>query len=238
MHGLPETPAEALGPTIREEVLVEGRTFLLTRPDAVDRLVDHPELGGASAAEEYMPFWAHLWPAARMLAAAILCEPWPRVAAGQPLEAVEVGCGLGLAGLAALARGLHVTFSDYDATALRFAADNARLNGFSDFRVLQMDYRQPPAGLQTPVLLASDPIYEIHMAPPLARLIRQVLAPGGTCLVAERNRPQGQALQEALRAQGLTFTLEAMRTELPDGQKAEGTLYRITHGSVSGGGLS
>src|SRR5262249_25299980 len=155
MNGLPETPAEALGPTIREDVQVEGRTFVVTRPDAVDRLIDHPLLGGASAAEEYMPYWAHLWPAARMLAAVVVREPWSRPAAGAPLSALEVGCGLGLVGLAALARGLRTTFSDYDATALRFAADNARLNGFTDFDLLQMDYRQPPEGLHVPVLLAS-----------------------------------------------------------------------------------
>src|SRR5262249_18562617 len=39
---LPETPADALGPTVRQEVTVAGRTFVLLRPDAVDRLIDHP----------------------------------------------------------------------------------------------------------------------------------------------------------------------------------------------------
>ena len=56
-------------------------------------------------------------------------------------HALEVGCGLGLPGIVALSLGLHVTFSDYDATALRFAADNARLNGCGDFELLHMDWR-------------------------------------------------------------------------------------------------
>ena len=42
-------------------------------------------------------------------------------------RALEVGCGLGLPGIVALSMGLQVTFSDYDACALRFAADEARL---------------------------------------------------------------------------------------------------------------
>ena len=118
---MPETPLDALGPPIREQVIVEDRTFLIVRPSESDGLLDHPRVRSAFAVDEYMPYWADLWPAARMLAKAILRETWTP---GQ--RALEVGCGLGLPGIAALAMGLRVTFSDYDATALRFAADNAR----------------------------------------------------------------------------------------------------------------
>src|SRR5262245_36383460 len=128
---LPETPAEMLGPTIRETVAIEGRSFVISRPDAVERFIDHPELGAHSAADEYKPYWATLWPAARLLAQAVLRERPSRY--GAPQTALEIGCGLGLPGMAALAQGFRVIFSDYDATALRFAADNARANGFTDF---------------------------------------------------------------------------------------------------------
>src|SRR5262249_8725690 len=154
---LPETPWEALGPLIRETVIVEGQTFLLHRPGESDRLLDHPTIRSAFAADEYMPYWADLWPAARMLAKVLLRATWP---AGLPT--LEVGCGLGLPGIVALSRGLRVTFSDYDATALRFAADNARLNGHDDFELLRMDWRYPPADRQWPLVLASDLIYEIR----------------------------------------------------------------------------
>src|SRR5437762_3813775 len=121
---LPETPWEALGPRIREKVVIDAHTFVMARPGESDKLLDHPAIRSAFAADEYMPYWADLWPAARMLAKAILRERW------EPgRTALEVGCGLGLPGIAALSQGLHVLFSDYDATALRFAADNARLNG-------------------------------------------------------------------------------------------------------------
>src|SRR5439155_1362983 len=133
---LAELPPEALGPSIREQVIVEDQTFTIVRPDESDRLLDHPAVRSAFAADDYLPYWADLWPAARMLAKAVLRETW------QPgLEALEVGCGLGLPGIAALSRGLRVIFSDYDATALRFAASDARLNGFENFTTLQMDWR-------------------------------------------------------------------------------------------------
>src|SRR5438270_11129964 len=122
---LPETPLEAISDLVDENVIVEGRTFRISRPKDSDKLLDHPAVRSAFAADEYLPYWTELWPAARMLAKAIFHEPWmPAV------EALEIGCGLGLPGIVALSRGLRVTLSDYDATALRFAAENARLNGF------------------------------------------------------------------------------------------------------------
>ncbi len=158
-----------------------------------------------------------------MLAKAILREPWP---AG--LEALEVGCGLGLPGIAALAMGLRVTFSDYDATALRFAADNARLNGFDNFELLQLDWRAPPAGLRKPVVLASDLIYELRNVAPLVGLIKHVLLPGGVCLLTDQDRVPSHVLRETLTEQGLAFTTQPMRAGEPGGRRVKGTLYRIT----------
>jgi predicted nicotinamide N-methyase len=220
---VPETPAEALGPIVQEQVLIEGWTFLISRPDESDHLLDHPVVRSAFAADEYLPYWADLWPAARMLAKAIVREPWP---GGQ--EALEVGCGLGLPGIAALAMGLRIIFSDYDATALRFAARNARDNGFEDFRVLPLDWRYPPAGLRVPVVLASDLLYELRHVEPLVALVKQVLEPGGMCLLTDQDRVPSYALRETLTAEGLTFTTQAMRAGEPGGRRVKGTLYRIT----------
>ena len=70
-----------------------------------------------------MPYWAYLWPGAYLLAEAVVREPWPEPVDGRILlEALEIGCGLGLAGLAALARGLRVQFTDYDQAPLDFVA--------------------------------------------------------------------------------------------------------------------
>ena len=117
------TPPEAITETLRETVFVGKHTFRIDRPADSDKLLDHPWVRSAYAADEYVPYWAQLWPAARMLAKVVVREKWethPR-----PLRVLEVGCGLGLAGIACLARGLAVTFSDVDETALTFAAANA-----------------------------------------------------------------------------------------------------------------
>lgn len=218
----PEVVLQHLGPLVREKVLVEGRTFLIARPAQSDRLLDHPAVHAAFDRDEYMPYWADLWPAARMLAKAILREPWTP---GQ--EALEIGCGLGLPGIAALSAGLRVTFSDYDPCALRFAADNARLNGFDDFRTLDLDWRNPPADLKTPILLASDLIYELRNVDPIVDFIKKVLAPEGLCLVTDQDRVPSHALRETLEKEGLQFTTQIMRAGEPGGRRLKGTLYRI-----------
>ncbi len=109
----PEEILKRLGPVIQEQVFVDDQTFVIARPEYSDRLLDNPAVMTAFEADEYMPYWADLWPAARMLAKVILRENWI-----PGTEALEVGCGLGLPGVVALARGLKVTFSDYDACAL------------------------------------------------------------------------------------------------------------------------
>ncbi len=218
----PDEILARLGPIVRETVIVDGRTFLIERPSESDRLLDDPVVHAAFERDEYMPYWADLWPAARMLAKVILHEPWT---AGT--EALEIGCGLGLPGIVALACGLKVTFSDYDPCALHFAARNARLNGLEDFRTLRLDWRHPPADLRVPVLLASDLIYELRNIDPLVAFIQQVLAPDGVCLLTDQDRIPSHALRNALEAERLPYTTHLMRTGEPGGRRLKGTLYRI-----------
>jgi predicted nicotinamide N-methyase len=212
-----------LGDLVREKVFLDGLTLEIDRPERSDKLLDHPEVHEAFARDEYMPYWAELWPAARMLAKVLVREPIP-----QGAVALELGCGLGLAGLVLLSRGLEVIFSDYDACALKFAADNAILNGFDRFRTLQLDWRQPPPELQASLIVGSDLIYEVRNVEPLVSCIGKVLAPGGRCLVTDQDRIPGPAFQEALRAAGMSFTTQVVKAGEPGGRRLKGTLYRIT----------
>lgn len=214
---------DKLGPIRRETVIIEGRTYLIDHPGEADRLVNLPAVHEAFAKDEYMPYWADLWPASRMLAKAILHEPWT-----PGTEALEVGCGLGLPGVVALSMGLKMTFSDYDACALRFAADNARLNGYENFRTMQLDWRSPPGDLRVPIILASDLVYELRNVAPIVAFIKRVLRPDGVCLLTDQDRVPSHALKELLHDEGLTFTTKMMRAGEPGGRRLKGTLYRIT----------
>lgn len=220
---LPVTPPESIRGIRRESVIVKGRTFLIERPDESDRMLDHPKVKSELLERDFMPYWTDLWPAARMLAKWTVERDWP-----SGLHALEIGCGLGLAGVAALSRGVRVTFSDYDATALSFAARNARLNGYSDFDTLQMDWNHPPAGMRFRVILASDLVYEARNVPPIVALIERVLADDGVALVTDQDRIPAALLKQLLAERGLPYTTQFLRAGEPGGDRLKGTLYRIT----------
>lgn len=225
------TPADAVRDLVREKVLIEGRTLLLDRPAGLDQVFDHPAVRSAYAADEYIPYWTDLWAAARMLAKVVLREPWEKFAArlGRRPGVLEVGCGLGLGGIAALARGLPVTFSDCDETAVAFAAANARLNGFVEFATMPLDLRSPPAGLTVPVVIGSDLMYEQRLVEPLAHFLKAVLAPGGLALVTDPDRMAARSFRWAAGQAGLRAEPGFVRAGEPGGERVKGTLYRVTH---------
>jgi predicted nicotinamide N-methyase len=219
---LPETPADALGDLVRDRVIIGYQSFWIEKPAASNDLLDHPAIHSAFASDEYLPYWADLWPASRMLAKIIMAEPWV-----PGLRALELGCGLGLPGIVALSRGLHVTFSDYDLMAVRFAGRNARLNGFAQFTELRFDWRAPPDDLQFDVIFASDLTYEARNIEPLVALLKRALAPGGLCLWTDEDRPPAKLLREELDRLGWPYTTQIVRASDPGGDRHRGTLYRI-----------
>jgi predicted nicotinamide N-methyase len=216
------TPSEALRALVREKVFVEGRTFFITRPVESERIQDHPAVQAAAEKDDYLPYWTDLWPAARMLAKVILREP-----PAPGTRVLELGSGLGLPGIAALACGLRVTFSDCDATALEFAAANARANGFHDFNLLLLDWRYPPDGLHFPVVLASDLVYELRNINPIVAFLKRVLEPDGICLLTDQDRLPAYNLREALDGERMAYTTQALHAGERGGRRTRGTLYRI-----------
>ncbi len=219
------TPPEAVSETLRDTVFIDDFTFRIDRPADSDKILDHPWVRSAYAADEYVPYWTQLWPAARMLAKVVVREKWE--AYRQPVHVLEVGCGLGLAGVACLARGLRVTFSDVDETALAFAAANARLNGFTDFNAVPIDFRCPPTDVKYPVVIGSDLMYEERLVNPLVALLQAVLAPDGVCLIADPDRLAARVFKWKLQEAGYDVTTELIRAGEPGGQRTKGTLYRI-----------
>ena len=219
------TPPEAVAEVVRDKVFVGEYTFRIDHPADSDRLFNHPWVRSAYLSDEYAPYWAQLWPSARMLAKVVVREDWS--AFPEPVRALEVGCGLGLAGIAALARGLHVTFSDIDETALTFAARNAQLNGFSTFQTTLLDFRDPPDDIKYPVILGSDLMYEERMVGALIGLLGAVLAPGGVCLITDPDRAPSRTFRWKLGEAGYDVAPKLVRAGEPGGERTKGTLYRI-----------
>lgn len=232
------TPAEAVKDEIREWAIVDKQKFLIYRPNDNDLMFGHPAVQAAYADDEYMPYWSNLWPAGRMLAKAVLREPWDahRQRLGYidvPLPALEIGCGVGLGGVAALHCGLEVTFSDCDQLAIAYAAKNAKANGFGRFRTEAIDMRSPPADCQYPVIIGSDLMYEPRFVQPLVDFLVKLLAPEGLALIADPDRMSAKPFRSRLYEAGMEVRAEFARVGEPGGERTKGTIYRITRAEPS-----
>lgn len=182
----------------------------LTLPRQPDALLDDTEVRTANHDDDYMPYWAYLWPAAIAMSQQVVNARWAK-----GMEVLELGSGVGLVGLAALAVGCRVTMTDYDPQAVLVAAHNARLNGFADFDAQQLDWRHPPAR-QYPVILGCDLLYEERNLEPILNLLDVMLSPGGECWLADGGRRHVHRFLSLSRERGYEIRVfNAEGTELP-----------------------
>jgi predicted nicotinamide N-methyase len=129
----------------------------------------------AFAADEFIAYWAELWPAGLALARAL-----PRLDGKRVLD---LGCGLGVPGLVAAARGALVTAVDWAADAIALLADNAARNHLA-LELVQADWRAFSGDFD--LVLAADLLYERRNADALLEVL-PALAP--EVLLAEPGRP-------------------------------------------------
>jgi len=199
-----EMDIERFGP-IREDIVAGGMRLGILRPPSAEDLIDEEEY----ARDERLPYWAELWPSARVLAGALAGAPL----AG--LRVLELGCGLGLPSVVALARGARTLATDWYAEALAFAERNALAATGRHLDTLLVDWRDPPAALlrRAPfdLVVAADVLYEARNAEALAALLPRVVAPDGEAWIADPRRPDAARLWEALAAQGWQSEVEEVR---------------------------
>src|SRR5262249_44794793 len=125
-------------PTRTYPIRIADRALTLLGPAQPDALLDDPDTERRFYAEdEFMPYWARPWAASLMLARFVCDGP-----AGDGRRAVELGCGLGLVGLAAALHGWRVTLTDYEPAALAFARASAELNGIAAVEFARLNWRE------------------------------------------------------------------------------------------------
>jgi predicted nicotinamide N-methyase len=212
------------GPTEVSELSLGGRIIRIVRPSDPDRLLNDSSILDLNRQDDYMPYWAYLWPGAYLLAEAIGRESWPGVA-----EALEIGCGLGLAGLSALLAGLpRVHFTDYDEGPLRFVTQSVAENHLSPDRYTtrRLDWRTLP-NERYQVILGADVLYEKRLVPLVSHLIHTMLSPDGYALVAGPYRVATEDLAGTLASLGLKSDAQTVTAPGLNGLTHRGTLHRI-----------
>lgn len=203
INGLPEIA----GGWEQKDVTIADRTFRLIRPADPDALLDDPEVLKANVADNYMPYWGYLWPAALEMAKAILSAGFP-----EGTRTLEVGAGIGLAGLAGLAAGLDVVFTDYDRTSVRLALSNAVLNGFSEAQGAFLDWRHAP-DVQFPLILGCEVIYEKANHDPILNVLDHMLEPDGACWLADPGRHTVDQFLSLAKSRGYRYEQRQVERE-------------------------
>ncbi len=233
-------PLASRFPTRIHRLGVADRTIDLLAPVDPDALLDDPIVEERYKADNYLPYWPIIWPSGLMLAARILSEPGsPRAGfvaegvGGGPPRVIDLGCGLGMTGIAAGLRGWHVTFTDYDPEAVEFAAHNALRNGIPADRVraLHMDWRQPIAET-FPWVLASDVLYERRLHELVLDAIGKLLmreggvgGQGGEAWVSDPQRTAAEDFPLKAAERGFRVTTVNMEGESFAGGRQAGQLY-------------
>lgn len=175
--------------------------------ELLDRMIEQE---GRMVRVERFPYWAEVWPASLALAR-WLCANRPEKPTGW---ARELGCGLGLVGVALAKLGWKIEATDYVEDALVFAAHNAQKNRVADtHRVAYLDWSNP-VGRACECLVASDVVYEKKNHVYLNRVLRTLLEPGGRFYLSDPKRRPAERFVEMLLKQRYAHEVETVTQTL------------------------
>jgi predicted nicotinamide N-methyase len=175
------------GKTIETTVEAGPYRLSIVRPPDAAELIDED----AFAENEFLPYWAELWPSGVALARAAA----ERVAPGD--RVVELGCGLGVASIAAALSGADVLATDWAPEALAFTRENGARNGVL-LETALASWAEPDALVARGPwdwVLAADVLYENRNVEPLAALLPRL---GSMALVADPGRPAAATFFDTL----------------------------------------
>ncbi|SDB05422.1 Lysine methyltransferase [Desulfonatronum thiosulfatophilum] len=120
-----------------------------------------------------LPLWAKIWPASLPLAIYM-----QRLIPGPDERVLEVGAGLGLAGLFAAKQGFSVVVSDIVPEALLFARINALQNNLGEsIQVLPIDFVKNGHIGRYHRIIGSEVLYREQFFEPLLAFLRNHLEP-------------------------------------------------------------
>jgi predicted nicotinamide N-methyase len=194
---------------VEETVELAGRSLTLVRPASADELIDEE----AFDEEEFLPYWAELWPSGVALASAVgELDLWGS-------RVLELGAGLGLPSLAAAQRGAAVLATDWAQDAVDLLRLNAARNHVT-LRAERVRWDDPEpllAEAPWPLVLGADLLYERRNADQLLELLPRL---GADVLLAEPGRPFARGFLERASASWHVETT-------PSAELRHGGLHRL-----------
>ena len=179
-----------MDPVLVEEVIeLPGRRLSLLRPPSAEALIDED----AFDEDEFLPYWAELWPSGLALARAVAALDL------RGARVLELGAGLGLPSLAAALGGADVLATDWAEDAVELLRRNAGRNGIA-LRAEVVRWDRPEPLLRDapwPLVLGADLLYERRNADALLELLPRL---GADVLLADPGRPFARGFLERAAA--------------------------------------
>jgi predicted nicotinamide N-methyase len=205
---------------VTDRVYFGAKSFDVLHPRSAEELISEEDF----ARDERLPYWADIWPSSIILARRLLEER----GAGRHL--LELGCGLGLATMAAMRVGFEVLATDYYEEALHFTRANAWRAFGREPRTRLVDWRALPADLDGfDRVIAADVLYERPYAQFVAQAIARTLAPTGAATVADPGRVGAGEFLKECKASGLTAGAAEVRPFASGSVRQRITLYEVRH---------
>ena len=196
---------EANWDLVEEVVPLDGSELRVMRPRDSEELLDEE----AFEHEEFLPYWAELWPSGLALARHV--SPLPL----RDRRVLELGCGLALPSLAAALGGARVLATDWSPHAVALAAVNARRNGIA-LETAVVSWARPDALVSRApweLVLAADVLYERRNLAALLELLPRLVGDTGEVLLADPGRPP--APEFLRRADETGWRLDDVASEEP-----------------------
>jgi predicted nicotinamide N-methyase len=209
LRGLTGPPSADL---VEETVPLPGRELAVLRPRDSEALLDDR----AFEQEEYLPYWAELWPSGVALARRVAAR------ALRSARTLELGCGLALPSMAAVLAGGRVLATDWAPDAIALARENARRNGI-ELEALACSWSEPEPLLERgpwDLVLGADLLYERRNGELLLPLLPRLVAPRGEIWIADPGRPPAAGFLEAAAS---AFAIESR----PDQAIPQGAIHTL-----------
>ena len=169
-----------------EEVGIAGRNFRFLTVNDLE-----PLIGGKDIFANTLdfPFWVKVWEAAVVLGFFMSRQRPEQVG-----RCLELGAGLGVAGIVAAGFGHEVMITDYKEEILDFPRVSAAVNGVADrVEVARLDWTAPSdlGGFDT--IIGSEILFHERFFSPLLEVFSHYLKPGGQIFLAHDVRRKSLA---------------------------------------------
>lgn len=156
---------------------IVNQTLEVYVPSNIDRFINQDDVF------EGFPLWSKIWEATAVLAFQLSQLP-----IDPTKKFLEIGAGMGVAGIFASKLGHNVTITEYNRDAINFARANALQNKIDDVDIQFLDWSNPGVMGQFDYIIGSEVIFKQEDIMSIHFLFQRYLKPGGKVILAEGMR--------------------------------------------------